>query len=139
MIMTMTDTENLAQGLLEIEQKLAKPKKTPFVKKTKSELEAMSRLEQVEYQIDLKNYETRKLRAEVKNLRDGNDGKKSTLRRRILWGALVENQIKTHPDRRPAYLQLESWLDQYLTRDTDRKLFDLAPLAKTEDDKNENN
>ena len=68
-----------------------------------------------------------KLQARIKLItaRGSSDDRKNDTRRKILLGAMLQNRIEK---RKIAQAKIDEWMSQFLTRDEDRKLFDLAPI-----------
>ena len=68
-----------------------------------------------------------KLQARIKLItaRGSSDDRKNDTRRKILLGAMLQNRIEK---RKIAQANIDKWMSQFLTRDEDRKLFDLAPI-----------
>ena len=50
--------------------------------------------------------------------------RKDDTRRKILIGAMLQARVDAH---QLDHAELEAWLDAYLTRNDDRKLFELPP------------
>ena len=117
-----------------------KPKKV-FVPKSKEEIEKLSRREQYEYKIELSKSRTEELRNEYHDYkrRETKTNRSTETRQLIIWGRMIQTQVKERPDRRIAYEQLLSWMDKYLTKDRDRELLGFPPLGNSGDEENHDN
>ena len=98
--------------------------KIPFVIKTKAEIKDLSEIDALQYDVDLKKWEYDQARIKFREIRQvaGKTRKSDETRRYILWGKMVEAHVKDNPDRRVSYLQLQDWMDQFLTKESDRTL-----------------
>jgi hypothetical protein len=107
--------------------------KTVFAIKTRAEIKNLSPVEAIQYEIDLHKYEADQLRIKLMQIKqdEGKARRSAETRALIIWGRMVTTQIRDRPDRRSAYAQLESWMDQYLTKDSDRELLGFPPLGNS--------
>ena len=141
-----TNIDKLTQDSEYLDPK-SQPAKTklPFVKKTKSEIKALSPVEEIQYEIDLRKSETQEFKNKLRKInQDEGRGKRSLeTRKAILWGKLILTQVKNCPDRKLAYMQLEGWMTQFLDNDRDRAVVGLPLVGESgkgeNDDSNTNN
>jgi hypothetical protein len=140
-------TDRLDQELQELEllnlqaedskSQSLKPKvsktKPPFCPKTKSEIKDLSQVDAIQYEIDLRKFETEQLKNQLRQINqdEGRTRRSQEARKFIIWGKMVETQIKNRPDRQAAYLQLEDWMTQYLTNDRDRELLGFPKIENS--------
>jgi hypothetical protein len=124
------DIDQSIQDLESLNTNVIDPKSQPkklklqFVAKTKLEIKALSPVDAIQYEIDLKKHETDQLRCQLRQIKqeEGKTRRSAETRELIIWGRMVITQVKDRPDRQTAYRQLASWMDQYLTKDSDREL-----------------
>lgn len=100
-----------------------------FVLKTKLEIKDLSDFEACEYDVNLKKYEYDQSRIKLRQIKQdvGKTRKSDETRQLILWGRMVQTEIKENPNRKTSYLQLEQWMDKFLIKDADRKLCGFPP------------
>jgi hypothetical protein len=112
-----------------------------FVVKSKEEIEKLSRREQYEYKIELSKSRTEELRNEYHDYkrRETKTNRSTETRQLIIWGRMIQTQVKERPDRRIAYEQLLSWMDKYLTKDRDRELLGFPPLGDSAEENHNSN
>lgn len=141
----MTEATDITQGITDIEQKLAKSKKSkppeiPFVEKSRDEIKLLTPVEKLEYQAAYHSHQLKITQDKIKEaIKIGELApRKIETRKAILWGKMIMKQLENNPDYRSQFEIVRSHLNRYLTKDTDRQLFGFAPLAKIEDEKNEN-
>jgi hypothetical protein len=144
---TQQESGELIEGeLIESNDDRAKPKKEPkpkkvFVPKSKEEIDKLSRREQYEYKIELSKFRTEELRNDYQDYKrqEAKTSRSKETRELIIWGRMIQTQVKERPDRRIAYEQLLSWMDKYLTKDRDRELLGFPPLNNSSGRENYDN
>jgi hypothetical protein len=133
-------TQDLESPNTKIDGSESQPKKPKiqFVTKTKLEIKALSPVDAIQYEIDLKKYETDQLRCQLRQIKqeEGKTRRSAETRELIIWGRMVKTQVKDRPDRQLAYMQLAGWMDQYLTKDSDRELLGFPPQGEGGNDDN---
>jgi hypothetical protein len=115
--------------------------KVPFCLKTKLEIKSLSPVDAIQYEIDLHKFETDKLKVQLRQINqdEGRTRRSTEVRQFIIWGRMIQSQIKDHPERQAAYRKLEDWMDQYLTKDSDRQLLGFPLLGQSVEENHDRN
>lgn len=113
--------------------------KNTFIPLSKEEIDKLSRRKQLEYRIELSKFKTQQLKSQYQNYKqqESKTNRSRETNRLIIMGRFLDTQLK-HTDRKDQYEMIEGHLNQYLTNDSDRALFELPPLAKLEEDDTKN-
>lgn len=80
--------------------------------------------------IELLKEKEKQIKARIQNLEaaEKTRERKKDMQRKILFGAYMLQRVKNGD---PLALELQANLDDYLTRDHDRALFELSPLSES--------
>lgn len=95
------------------------PKKTESLEEQRERLKAKQKKELEQINARIKDAKARERAAE----------RKRETRRKVIMGGLVQKHVKANPNSEMAKLMVRL-IDEYVTGDTERALFDLEPLSK---------
>lgn len=135
-------TELTEEGEAEDTKSKSKTKvKEVFVPLLKEEIEKLSRREQFEYKIALSKHRTEELKNEYQGYkqRESKTSRSQENKRLIIMGRFLETQLHKRPDRKIQYMVVNSHLDQYLTKNSDRELLGFPLLATSNRNNSDNN